>query len=98
MRYLHIGGEYVVPAGDIVAILDLDNASTSPITREYLRRVQKEDRVVSVTEELPRSVVVCREQGEERVYLSLLSSATLYKRAEADVFAGENLWEKEERA
>ena len=54
--------------------------------------------VVSVTEELPRSVVVCREQGEERVYLSLLSSATLYKRAEADVFAGENLWEKEERA
>ncbi len=98
MRYLHIGGDVVLPATDIVAILDLDNASTSPHTRDYLRRVQKERRVVSVTEELPRSLVVCREKGEERVYLSLLSSATLCRRWETDLYAGENLWERGEKS
>ena len=88
--YLHLGGDTAVPAGDIVAVCDLDNASTSPITRDYLRRVQKEDRVVSVTDDLPRSMVICMQQGEEIIYLSVLSSVTLLKRAETDALAGEN--------
>ena len=90
MTYLHLGGDVSVPAGDIVAICDLDNASISPYTRDYLRRVQKEDRVISVTDDLPRSLVICMQQGEEKVYLSVLSSATLLRRSETDAFAAEN--------
>ena len=35
--YLHLGSNVSVPTEDIVGIFDLDNSSTSRITREYLR-------------------------------------------------------------
>ena len=80
--YLHLGGDTVVATGDVLGIFDLDNASWSKHTRAFLRRVQQEGKVINVTDDLPRSMVLCRINGEERVYISLLSSATLMKRAE----------------
>ena len=80
--YLHLGGDTVVDTEDVLGIFDLDNASWSRHTRDFLHRVQQENRVVNVTDDLPRSMVLCRVNGEERVYISLLSSATLLKRAE----------------
>ncbi len=82
MMYLHLGGDTVVKTADVVAVCDLDNASASHLTREFLRQAQRDGRVVNVTEDLPKSFVVCREGREERVYLSLLNSATLLRRAE----------------
>ena len=84
--YLHLGGDCSVRAEDIVAIFDLDNASASRYTRTFLRRVQQEGRVVNVTDDLPRSLVLCRGRDGERAYLSLLSTATLLKRAESEEF------------
>ena len=89
--YLHLGGDTVVATGDVLGIFDLDNASWSKHTREFLRRVQQEGRVINVTEDLPRSMVLCRVNGEERVYISLLSSATLMKRAEGGLGGIEDL-------
>ena len=89
--YLHLGGDTVVATGDVLGIFDLDNASWSKHTRAFLRRVQQEDRVINVTEDLPRSMVLCRVNGEERVYISLLSSATLMKRAEGSLGGIEEL-------
>ena len=83
MTYVHLGGEVVVTAESILAVCDLDNASYSHRTREFLRRAQKEGRVVTVTEELPKSFVLCEENGEAKVYLSFLNTATLLKRAES---------------
>ena len=80
--YLHLGGDTVVATGDVLGIFDLDNASWSKHTRAFLRRVQQEGKVINVTDDLPRSMVLCRINGEARVYISLLSSATLKKRAE----------------
>lgn len=89
--YLHLGGDTVVATGDVLGIFDLDNASWSKHTREFLRRVQQEGRVINVTDDLPRSMVLCRVGGEERVYISLLSSATLMKRAEGGLGGIEEL-------
>ena len=89
--YLHLGGDTVVATGDVLGIFDLDNASWSKHTREFLRRVQQEGRVINVTDDLPRSMVLCRVCGEERVYISLLSSATLMKRAESGLGGIEEL-------
>ncbi len=84
MTYLHLGEDTIVPAESVVAVCDLDNASASHITRAFLKRAQREGRVVNVTEELPRSFVLCREEdGGDRVYLSLLNSATLMRRLES---------------
>lgn len=61
---------------------DLDNASSSHITREALRAAEKAGKVVNVADDLPKSFVVCREDGKTRIYLSQLNTATLLKRAE----------------
>ena len=89
--YLHLGGDTVVDTENVLGIFDLDNASWSKHTRAFLRRVQQEGRVINVTDDLPRSMVLCRVNGQERVYISLLSSATLMKRAEAGLGGIEEL-------
>lgn len=75
--YLHLGQGVVVRQDCIVGIFDLDNASSSYITREFLSSAEKKKRVVSITEELPKSFVLCAEKDGFTVYLSQLASKTL---------------------
>ena len=55
--YLHLGQSVVVPFRDVVGVFDLDNASSSHLTRAFLERAEKEGRVVNVSDDLPRSFV-----------------------------------------
>jgi len=93
--YLHLGQNIVVPETDVIGVFDLDNTTGSLITRKFLGEAEKAGRVVSVTDELPKSFVVCSaatpkvERGKRKengltmkVYLSQLSSLTLLKRSE----------------
>ncbi|NLW65412.1 MAG: DUF370 domain-containing protein [Clostridiales bacterium] len=81
--YLHLGKNVVVAKKDIVTICDLDNTSQSHITRAYLAAAEKNSQVVNVSDDLPKSFVVCtRDDGAQVLYLSQLASATLLKRAE----------------
>ena len=78
--YLHLGQDQVVCTRDIIGIFDLENTSTAKHTRQYLAAVQKKGKVVSVSQELPKSFIICREKEGQRVYLSQISTATLKKR------------------
>ncbi len=80
--YLHLGENTVIRTKNIVGIFDLDNSTTSYKTRDFLKRVQKENKVVNVSYELPKAFVVCYENGEEVVYISQISSSTILKRIE----------------
>jgi len=81
--YLHLGNNVVVTQNSVLGIFDLDNCSQSYLTREYLAKAEREGRVINVTDELPKSFVVCMEKDNNQyVYLSQLSSATLLKRSE----------------
>ena len=85
--YLHLGNNVSVPTEDLVGIFDLDNASTSRITREFLRKAEEEGMVISVSGDLPKSIVVCCPEGSwQRVYISPLASSTLLGRLEAIPF------------
>ncbi len=75
--YLHLGQSVVVPAGDILGVFDLDNASWSHRTRAFLERAEREGRVVNAAAGLPRSFVLCQKGGPATVYLSPLSPAVL---------------------
>jgi len=81
--YLHLGQNIVVPEQVIVGIFDLDNTTGSHITRKYLADAEKAGNVVSVSDELPRSFVVCTKEAKTdmTIYLSQLSSQTLMKRS-----------------
>ena len=80
--FLHIGGDIEINKKYIVAIFDLDNTSTSKITKEYLKNATINNRVINVSEEdLPRSYILTFEKGEEKLYISPISSQTLLKRS-----------------
>ena len=57
--YLHVGSETIVSERNIIGIFDLENTSVSKFTRDFLRKKQEEGRVVNVTNEIPKSFVVC---------------------------------------
>lgn len=78
--YLHLGGDIVVQKKYIVGIFDLDTATISKHTKNYLTLAEKEGRVVNVSYELPKSFVVSVEDKTVRVYISQISSQTLMKR------------------
>lgn len=78
--YIHLGQDTVVKKEDILGIFDMDTSTVSVLTRNFLNLAEKEGRVVNVSFELPKSFVVCSENGKLTVYISQLSPATLEKR------------------
>ncbi len=83
--YLHLGNDIVVRKSDIIGVFDLDITSQSALTRRYLAAAEKAGSVVNAAgDELPKSFVVCGENGTQTVYLSQLNSSTLYKRSETE--------------
>lgn len=79
--YLHLGQDVIVNERTIVGVFDMDNSTVSRHTRACLARAQREGRVVNVSLELPKSFIVCEENGRETVYISQISTATLLRRA-----------------
>ena len=79
--YLHLGQDPVVRTGSIIGVFDLDNTTVSKHTRAFLTKAQQEGRVVNVSAELPKSFILCAEEGVQRVYLSQLAPVTLLKRS-----------------
>ncbi len=75
-----IGGDMAVRSSTLVAIFDLDNASTSKRTREFLAKAEREGQVVPC-DELPKTFLITQEFGMDRVYLSSLTYQTLAGRA-----------------
>lgn len=79
--YLYLGQDTVVGTDDIIGIFDLENTSTSRITKSFLAAAQKSGQIIEVSQEIPKSFVVCETKGKIRVYLSQISPATLKKRS-----------------
>ena len=87
--YLHLGQNVLVPEDSIIGIFDLDNSSWSPITRKYLSDAEKSGNLVSISEDIPKSFILCSENSYDatgKIYLSQVSSQTLLKRSETTQF------------
>ena len=83
MGYLHIGMNVMVDPRRVIGIFDLDNTSTSKLTRRFLDGAEKEGVVQSACEDIPRSFEVCDHPYHRQiVYLSQINSQTLGKRAQ----------------
>lgn len=80
MKYLHLGKDTSIEIQNIVGIFDLDTSTVSKHTREFLSRCEKENRIVNVSYELPKSYILYDFSGEYSIYLSPLNTATLIKR------------------
>ena len=83
MAYLHIGQNVMLEDKRIIGIFDLDNTSTSKITREFLNTAEQDSVVQTACEDIPTSFVVCDHPYHRQIiYISQLNSQTLLKRAQ----------------
>ncbi len=78
--YLHLGQEIVVNQRDIVAIFDMDTSTISKNTRDFLKKAEEKKIVFNISDNIPNSIVICTILGSEVVYISQISTQTLYKR------------------
>lgn len=85
--YLHLGNNIIVQDKDIVGIFDIDNTTVSKHTRNYLAKRTKNAEIITVSQELPKSFIVCQRGTKRTVYISQLSSKTLLNRGKDSVSA-----------
>lgn len=78
--YLHLGLDKLIIFDEILGIFDLDNTTVQKSSREYLAKAEKAGIVENVCTDLPKSFVVCEKDGKRKVYITQISSTTLYKR------------------
>ncbi len=80
--YLHLGKDVAVNTANIIAILDMDSTTISKSTRTFLKVVEEEGFVRNVSEDLPKTFVLCEVNGQSVVYITNISSKTLMGRVE----------------
>ena len=78
--YIHLGEDTLIRSEDIIGIFDLDNTTVMKSTRTYLKKATKENRVINVSYDLPKSFIVSAKHSYT-VYISLLTPATISSRA-----------------
>ncbi len=71
--YLHIGNNKMIKTGGIIGIFDMDTSTVSQISRDFLRKTEKEGRLEISNEEIPKSFVLT----DDKVYTSQISPSRL---------------------
>ena len=83
--YLHIGNKNSVKRKDIIGIFDLDTATVSKITKDFINKCQKKGAVEYLDSDLPRAFILLDENGATKVRLSRISTSGLKQRLESGV-------------
>ena len=86
--YLHLGQNTVIPKTSVIGIFDMDNTTSSHITRKFLNGLEKTGKIINIADDIPKTFVLCNEMGKTTVYLSQLSSQTLLKRSGMNAIEG----------
>ncbi|MBR1778943.1 MAG: DUF370 domain-containing protein [Clostridia bacterium] len=81
--FIQLGKNKVVSAGDIIGIFDLDTTTIKRTTRDFLKNNERQKKVEVISDEIPRSFVICKKEkaprSDMKVILSPLNAATLNK-------------------
>ncbi|ANY66560.1 extracellular matrix/biofilm biosynthesis regulator RemA family protein [Paenibacillus algorifonticola] len=75
--YIHLGGEKIIRAAELVAIFDISIEQSSKLSKQFVAGARKRKDVETIGEEEPKSIVVTK----QKIYYSPISSSTLKKRA-----------------
>lgn len=78
--FLHLGENVVVPVKDVIGIFDIETATYSTDTIQFLRLAEEDGFVERITSEKPKSFIIAEVDKKSKIFLSPISSATLGKR------------------
>ena len=79
--YLHLGDYNFIIIKRVLGIFDMDTSTVNKATRDYLEKAEKENEIIYVNFELPKSFVVT----DDKIYVSPLNTSTLLKRTRTGV-------------
>lgn len=78
--YLHAGSDKIIRTKSIIGIFDMDNATQSADTRDFLRRAQGDGRLENIQSDIPKSFVLYDNDKKTEVCISQLSTMSLVSR------------------
>jgi hypothetical protein len=79
--YLHLGGEVIIQKKDLIAVIDIEK-NNSKITKEFIKIAEEEGFLRKIGEDKPKTMIITEIKNKSMIFLSSISSATLYKRSE----------------
>lgn len=78
--YMRVEEDIVINTKNIIGIFDMDNTTVSRLGRGFLPNAQNDGLIINSTDDLPKSFIVTNTNGENKVFLSSVSSKVLAKR------------------
>ncbi len=69
-----------IKKSDIIGIFNMDTATVSSVTRDFLVQAEKERKIVYSTKRVPESFILSDNGLQENVYMSGFESETVVKR------------------
>ena len=82
MRYIQLEKGESIDKRTVIGIFDIETASMSASTKDLFRRKEDEHGVVSLSNDLPKSFVLCDGEYSDTIYISGLSTESIKKRTE----------------
>ena len=61
--YLHIGNGEIVNHEDIIGIFDMDTATVSSVSRQFLSEAEQKKEIWYGDSDIPKSFIVCTAKG-----------------------------------
>ena len=78
--YLHIGKDILLKNKNIVFILNYDSLKENSVFNKFIEKLDKKN-IFDISENKPKSIVITKENGIIKGYISNISSNTLGKRS-----------------
>lgn len=78
--YLHLGEDVSVSDKEIVGIFSINEKNIAD-NSSFLRFSSEDGFVIKIGEDKAKSFILCHRKGKPIIYLSPISSVTLYKRS-----------------
>lgn len=82
--YIQLEKGESIAKNEIIGIFDIDIAGVSAGTKEMFKRKEEEKAVVSLSNDLPKSFLLCDNEYSDRIYVSGLSTDSIRKRIETE--------------
>ena len=80
--FLHVGNNKNIRQKNIIGIFDADTATVSVTTRRFLSAAEKQGKVESANEEIPKSFILYEKKDGYEVCFSQISTTALLGRSE----------------
>ena len=92
MRYLQLEKGESIDKGEIIGIFDIETASKGESTRDFFRRQEDQTSVISLSNDLPKSFLVCDNEFGDRMYITGISTESIKKRIDSEI---KTLWSRD---